>query len=183
MMPSLQLRGRHKGYALAPPLMSNVMPHGCKVIRIDKLTKLLAVFDQFHEAITLLDDPLAKQLAGNWSSLRERYVSPEGAPRSAFAAGMEQGLREMPILLGSMHPDARRQAAEALTDAITAHYPGFLVKDAARLEKIKARGYLRGENEYYLVRHHIDILEGDPNREAELRRCYELVDPFEARGT
>lgn len=151
--------------------------------RVDKLTKLVAVFDQFHQATALLDDPLAKQLAGNWSRLRDRYVRPEGAPRSAFAAGMEQGLRETPMLLVSMQPEARRQAAQALASAITANYPEFLLKDAARLEKVKKRGYIRGENDYYLVRHHIDILEADPSRESELRQCYELVDRFEAKGT
>ena len=150
--------------------------------RIDKLTKLIAVFDQFYSAIGLLGDSVAKQLAGNWVSVRNRYVSPEGAPRSAFAAGMEQGLRETPMLLRSMRPEARKVSADALAAAITAHYPGFLAKDAARLEKIKARGFIRSENEFYLVRHHVDVLEGELGREAELARLYELVGRFEARG-
>ncbi|MDT4329304.1 hypothetical protein ACQE3E_07195 [Methylomonas sp. MED-D] len=151
--------------------------------RVDKLTRLVAVFDQFHNAIAALDDPLAKQLTGNWAGLRNQYVTPNGAPRSAFVAGMEQGLRETPMLLQSMRSETRKLAAEALAAAITTHYPEFLTKDAARLEKITARGSIRGENEYYLVRHHIDILEGEPSREEELRLLYELVDRFEARGT
>ena len=150
--------------------------------RIDKLTRLVAVFDQFYTAIGLLDDSVAEQLAGNWTSVRNRYVSPEGAPRSAFAAGMEQGLRETPMLLGSMRPEARKVASEALATAITAHYPEFLAKDAARLDKIKVRGFIRSENEFYLVRHHVDVLEGELGREAELARLYELVGRFEARG-
>ena len=150
--------------------------------RIDKLAKLIAVFDQFHTAIGLLDDSVAKQLASNWVGIRNRYVSPEGAPRSAFAAGMEQGLRETPMLLGSMRPELRKLAADALAAAITAHYPEFLAKDAARLEKIKARGFIRSENEFYLVRHHVDILEGEPGLEVELSRLNELVGRFEARG-
>ena len=150
--------------------------------RIDKLTKLVAVFDQFYTAIGLLNDSVTEQLAGNWVSVRNRYVSPEGAPRSACAAGMEQGLRETPMLLRSMRPEARKVAADALAAAITAHYPGFLAKDAARLEKIKARGFIRSENEFYLVRHHVDVLEGELGREVELARLYELIGRFEARG-
>lgn len=150
--------------------------------RIDKLTRLVAVFDQFHNAIASLDDPLAKQLAGNWVELRNQCVTPIGAPRSAFVAGMEQGLRETPMLLQSMRPETRKLTAEALASAITMHYPEFLVQDAARLEKIKVRGSIRSESEYYLVRHHVDILEGQPSREEELRLLYELMDRFEARG-
>jgi hypothetical protein len=159
------------------------MPDGRTVARVDKLSRLVAVFDQFHKAIAQLDDPLAKQVAANWASLRDRHVTPEGIPRSALTAGMEQGLRETPMLLGSMRPEARKLAANALAAAITVHYPEFLSKDAARLEKVKARGSIRGESEYYLVRHHVDILEGHSGREEELRVLYELVDRFEARGT
>jgi len=151
--------------------------------RTDKLTKLIAVFDQFHGAIEALDDPLAKRLAANWTEIRSNYLAPTKAPRSAYAAGMEQGLRETPLLLGSMPPPARKAAAEALAVAIAAHYPEFLLKDAAQLERIKVHGSIRGEREFYLVRHHLDILEGDPMRKQELQQWYELVDRFESRGT
>ena len=150
--------------------------------RVDKLAKLVAVFDQFQTAIALLDDPLAKQLADNWATVRNRYVSPEGAPRSAFAAGMEQGLRETPTMLGSMQSESRRLATHALAAAITTHYPEFMAKDAARLDKVKARGLIRSENEFHLVRNYVDLLEGEPSRAAELSQCYELVDRFDAQA-
>lgn len=149
--------------------------------RIDKLSKLIAVFDQFHTAIAPLGDSIAKQLADNWANIRNRYVNPEGASRSAFAAGIEQGLRELPMMLGSMQVEARRDAAEALAAAIVAHYPEFLAKDAARLDKIKGRGFIRSESEFYLVRHHVDLFEGEPGREEEVALCYKLVNHFEAR--
>jgi len=159
------------------------MPQERTLARTDKLTKLVAVFDQFHEAIARLDDPTAKRLVENWAGIRRQYVEPSGAPRSAFASGMEQGLRETPMLLRSMHPEARKCAVHALAAATSAHYPDFLDKDAERLAKIRARGSIRGENEFYLVRHHVDLLEGEPSQEEELRLLYELVDRFEGRGT
>ena len=150
--------------------------------RIDKLTKLVAVFDQFHQDIARLDDPKAKCLADNWAGIRHQYVEPAGAPRSAFAAGMEQGLRETPMLLQSMHPEARKCAVQALAAATSAHYPDFLIKDAERLAKIRARGSIRGESEFYLVRHRVDLLEGEPGHDEELRLLHVLVDRFESRG-
>ncbi|MTW03961.1 hypothetical protein GM668_17920 [Duganella ginsengisoli] len=152
------------------------------LVRTDKLTKLVAVYDQFHEAIAQLDDPAARRLVENWAEIRHRYVEPVGAPRSAFASGMEQGLRETPMLLRSIHREGRKLAAQALAVATSAHYPDFLQKDAERLFKIKARGSIRGENEYYLVRHHVDLLEEDPTQSEELKLLCSLVGKFEARG-
>jgi hypothetical protein len=143
---------------------------------------MVAVFDQFHGAIEVLEDPVAKRLVANWADVRGNYVAPTEAPRSALAAGMEQGLRETPMLLGSMRLEARKAANEALGAAIAAHYPEFLVKDAAQLEKIRLRGSIRGEREFHLVRHRIDILEAEPGWKEDLLQLYELLDRFEARG-
>lgn len=148
----------------------------------DKLAKLVAVFDQFHASVAQLDDPTAKRLAESWAALRHEYVSPTGAPRSAFATGMEQGLREMPMAMQRLPPRLRTRAAQALANAISAHCPEFLVKEEQRLAKIKARGHIRSESEFHLVRHHVDVLEGEPDREQELRQLYELVNRFEVRG-
>jgi len=153
------------------------------VARTDKLTKLVAVFDQFHNVIAQLNDPTAERLVENWAGVRRQYVAPLGAPRSALAAGMEQGLRETPMLLQSMPSEARKSAVQALAEATSSHYPDFLAQDAERLAKIKARGSIRTENEFYLIRHQVDLLEGEPSQEHELRLLYELVDKFEARGT
>lgn len=149
--------------------------------RRDKLAKLVAVFDQFHDAIADLEDPQAKSLVQNWVGIREQYVMPTVAPRSAFAAGMEQGLRETPMLLRSMQPDTRKSAALALAAAISENYPDFLEKDTERIAKVKTRGSIRGESEFYLIRHHVDVLEGAPGNEEELRKLNVLLDGFESR--
>lgn len=151
--------------------------------RTDKLSKLVAVFDQFHDAIAQLDDPKAKRLVESWAGIRHRYIEPSGAPRSAFAAGMEQGLREAPELLESMHPDVRKYAIQALASATSAHFPDFHAKDAERLAKIKERGSIRGEREFYLIRHRVDLLEGNSKQAEELRLLYKLLENFESRGT
>jgi hypothetical protein len=148
------------------------------VPRQDKLSKLVAVFDQFHQELASVEDERAVQLNENWRQVRPRYAQPSGEhPRSALAAGMEQGLRETPMLLKSFNPEVRAKAAKALSAAIRLHYPEFAVKDKERLEKIRARGSIRGENEYYLIRHHIDVLEG--NEAPELSEWYALIERFE----
>ena len=56
------------------------MPQERTLGRIDKLTKLVAVFDQFHDGIARLDDPTAKRLVENWARIRHQYLQPTGAP-------------------------------------------------------------------------------------------------------
>jgi len=157
------------------------MPQECAVARIDKLARLIAAFDQFHGEIAKLEDPTAKRLVNNWTGIRDQYVTATVARRSALAAGMEQGLRETPILMQDMQLEAREFAAHALAAATSTHYPDFVAKEAERLTKIKARSSIRGEAEFYFVRHRIDLLEGDPRQGEELRLLYELADRFEGK--
>ena len=150
--------------------------------RQNKLSKLVAVFDALHAALATVDDKVALQLCENWKKVRTKYVEPSGKhPRSTLASGMEQGLREIPLLLEPMSRVARAEAAKALAAAVIAHYPDFIAKDLARLEEIKSRGRIRGENEFHLARHQVDLLEGDASRTAELQEWYRLIDAFEAR--
>lgn len=169
-----------QGRADEPVATSSIHHEEYALARTDKLTKLIAVCDLFFDAIARLDDPTAKALVENWTHFRHQYVNPIGAPRSALAAGMEQGLREMPMLLKSIPAEARKRAIESLSAAIVARYPDFLAKDAERLARIRARGAIRSENEYCLVRHHVDLLELRPHQEEELRLLYGLIDRFEA---
>jgi hypothetical protein len=159
------------------------MPQERNMVRADKLTKLVAVFDEFHNLIAQLDDPTAKLLVENWAAVRNQYVTPAGVARSSLASGMEQGLRETPELFQSMSCEARKSAVKALAAATSSHYPEFFLKDAQRLAKIKARGSILSQNEYYLVRHQVDLLEGEPTQEPELQLLYELVDRFQAQGS
>jgi len=151
--------------------------------RTDKLSKLVALYDDLHTELATVEDERALRLCESWKKIRPMYAEPTGEhPRSALATGMEQGLRETPMLLKSLPPAMRMQAAKALDVAITTHYPEFTEKEQARMEKIKARGRIRGESEFYLARHQVDVLEGNVQRAQELREWYALVDEFEARG-
>lgn len=152
--------------------------------RTDKLSKLVALYDNLHGELATVEDERALQLCDSWKKARPIYAEPTGEhPRSALAMGMEQGLRETPMLLKSLPPAMRARAAKALERAIATHFPEFSVKEEVRLEKIKARGRIRGENEFYLARHQVDVLEGNAQQRQELAKWYALIDEFEARGT
>ena len=87
----------------------------------------------------------------------------------------------MPDLIGEVDIQWRAAVSKALHDAVAAEYPEFLHLEAVRLEKVLARGKIRTEAEFYLVRHRIDVLEGEPELPEALRTLYALVEAFEAR--
>jgi hypothetical protein len=75
----------------------------------------------------------------------------------------------------------RAPVAAIYRSAVTSHLPDFFAKDVEKFEKIRARGKIRTEAEFYLVRHHIDEAEGARDH-ALLRELYGLVDAYEGRS-
>jgi hypothetical protein len=148
-----------------------------------RLAKLIAVFDRFYESITNASGDGAVEWVGYWDKLRPTYVNPPpGVTRSQLSGGLAQGLLEMPLLFGDMPASERRVFSMAYKSAIEAEYPEFLQAQQDRLEKIVAKGRISNESQFYLVRHAIDLLEGDPARTDELSKLYRLVEQFERRG-
>jgi len=151
-----------------------------------KSEKLFAAYARFAQAVSDIPDLKARELsmvaAGVPAFVAE--VGAQGAKQtsSQIVAGLEQGLREMPALIDDVDVQWRAAVSKALHDAVAAEYPEFLQIETARLEKIVARGKIRTKAELYLVRHQIDVLEGEPELPAGLGRLYALVGAFEAGG-
>jgi hypothetical protein len=150
--------------------------------KLDKLAKLVAVFDEFHQSISILQDERALQLCTNWNDSRQKFANPSGEySRSALAQGMEQGLRETPMLMKSLPPKSRLIAAKALSVSLRSHFPDFLVKEAERLNKVRTRGSIKNDSEYYLVRYQVDVLEGSIGSEGEVNILQKLIGCYEGK--
>ena len=149
-----------------------------------KYDKLFNVFEQFHASIPELSDRRLSELRDAWILAKTKYEEflSAGESKSRLAAGLEQGLREMPLLLADLETKSRSQAVAALRSAVLRFYPEFAVKETERLEEILNAGKIRGESQFYLVRHRIDELEGSSDSGTLLSELYRLVDEFEARS-
>lgn len=151
-----------------------------------KSEKLVAAYARFAQAVSSIPDEKAWELcrvaAGVPAFVAEARSRTPKPTSAQIATGLEQGLREMPALVGEVDIHWRGAVSKALHDAIAAEYPEFLHLETARLEKVMARGKIRTEAEFYLVKHWIAVLEGEPELSGQLRGLYALVETFEIRG-
>ncbi len=151
-----------------------------------KTERIFAAYERFGAAIASIPDTHAQTLyrtsAGARAFVSEVRARDPKITRSQAGAGLEQGLREAPLLIQAVAPEWRTAVARAFYEALAHDYPDFLAQEAERLQKVLARGKIRSEAEYYRIRHEIDIVEGEPSRKGELQDLYGLIDAFEARA-
>jgi hypothetical protein len=146
------------------------------------------IHDRFNDELLKCNDPQAAMLAQNWIDAKAKFANWLNDPmkkvsRSSMVSGMEQGLRDMLILLGSFPIPARERLIKAFRPILQEEAPDFLSGDAAKLIRIVKRGRLRNESEYYLVRHRLDEIEGHDEHRAETTVLVGLLDSFEAIGS
>ncbi len=153
---------------------------------MSKVEKLCAASEAFADAIKGIPDERVKQLYDTFAGVRVfvakvRTFVPKPTS-SQIASGLEQGWRELPILIQGLPRQWRTMLSMAWSDATHKHYSEFYAKEHQVLQKILDRGKIRGEREYYRIRHEIDILEGESGERAALLTLYTLVNAYERPG-
>jgi hypothetical protein len=152
-------------------------------MQITKLQKLVATYERFGADIADIPDQLVQQLRHTSSSVRgsvSALLAGDGAPKpSQVASGLEQGLRETPDLIAAVSAQWRPAVAKAFCNAVVTEYPDFFSKDSLRLDKVLARGHIKTESEFYLVRYFVDALEGEPDSLARLQQLNAMLGAYE----
>ena len=149
-----------------------------------KFDRLTAVLDDFHRQLESEQHEFIVRLNQSWALAKRDYAQALQAgvvTKSVIASGIEQGIRETPLLLQALPEQVRVFASQALSSALQRHAPDVQAKELVRLERIIARGKIKGESEYYLVRHHIDTLEGTTEGSTLLSTLYALEDAFHSQ--
>jgi len=97
--------------------------------------------------------------------------------------GLREGIRDAFAMLELSYPASARAAAWDRLRAAAGSVAGLLeARDAKQLARIRKRGRIRTEDEYHLVRAHVDRLEGQrPQNDALLRELWRLVDDASPR--
>ncbi|NRQ41688.1 hypothetical protein HRH59_03770 [Rheinheimera sp. YQF-2] len=150
-----------------------------------KLETLVNVYKELAEELGKLNSPELEPLLNSWSvslgQVNEIISNPDNAIKpSQLASGFEQGLRDMHLMLSDLNVQYRSPAIGVFYKIVGLHLPGFFQKSKAQLQRIVAKGQIKNENEWYLVRHRVDEIECQLNNEAELAVLNELLGNFEA---
>ncbi len=148
-----------------------------------KYDKLLALNKKIGENFSAIDHPGMQYLAtlfgrageDDFDEIKKKEPS---VTRSEIAAGMEQGIRDLAMMLPAQDVEIRSAALSAFRDALSSEYPEFIERDKQRLAKVLDRGHIRSENEYYLLQSRLDEIEGDPQHEEETQRLWEIMDNY-----
>lgn len=154
-------------------------------MRSKKLETLVNVYKELAEELGKLNSPELEPLLNGWSVSLDQVneiISNADNPikPSQLASGFEQGLRDIHVMLGDLNAQHRSSAIKVFYKIVGLHLPSFFQKSKAQLHRIVAKGRIKNENEWYLVRHRVDEIECQPNNEAELAVLNELLGKFEA---
>ena len=147
-----------------------------------KYEKLFAVYEDLTTAIADIQEPVVSSLCSSWQASKSAYEQAlkAGIGKSQIASGLEQGLRELPMLLREVENGKRAQVSTILHSSVARNFPEFFRQDASLLAAIIERSKIRNAREYYAVRHRIDELEGDTDTFDECNLLYKLVDQFDS---
>src|SRR5437868_243121 len=97
------------------------------ITKRSKVEKLIATFEHFAEAIYSIEDVRAQELYKIASDVQAFVArARESSPRpksSAIVSGLEQGLRETPLLISGIAAKWRPQVSIALHESLVSEYP------------------------------------------------------------
>ena len=153
--------------------------------RRSQFDALSAVYSRFIGELKSCGHPsalwMAESLEQSNSKMSEWLSDPtSGITRSKLAAGMKQGLRDFPLGLRDYPKPVGPRLMSALRTIIQEEAPDLLADEREKLSRILKRGRVRNEDEFYLVRHRVDEIEGHAEHQSELAGLLKLLDEFEA---
>jgi hypothetical protein len=110
-----------------------------------KYEKLFAVYEEFTSAVADVNDLVIVALCSSWKSAKNTYehALESGVRRSQIASGMEQGLREMPMVLRAVEYGKRAKVLRILHDSVAKDFPEFFRQDAPLLAAIVERSKIK----------------------------------------
>ena len=153
-------------------------------MRSQKLRALFCVYAELIDELGKINDSKLHVLVDGWViSLREsqNYLDDPDIPikPSQLVSGFEQGLLETPQLLLELPEQYRASSMKIFYFVVQKHIPGFFDKQQKALERVVTKGIIKNENEWYLVRARMDLIEGLNSNEEEFDMLHELLLKYE----
>jgi hypothetical protein len=150
--------------------------------------ELLKQYRAICAAIRKLDIPQGNQFLQIFEASLAQYdkmlaATPRRSPPSKIAVGLRQGLREMPLvlegILAGVAPADRAAIQAALESSLPDRSEKFPEKEQERAREVMKRCAIRNDDEWYLLRWHLDAIEGRPAHQDDIKALNRLLDAYE----
>jgi hypothetical protein len=96
--------------------------------------------------------------------------------------GLRAARNDLLAMTSAASPSQRKQLDELLRQRAGTTLLALQDKQRARIARIRARGKVTSEEQYYLVREHVEFLSGDPAAAAEVGELSAMIHDFEERA-
>jgi hypothetical protein len=126
----------------------------------------LAIIDVVGRAEDLgeLGPKMRQTIAGAWEAQNLR--------------GMREVVRDLRGMLAALPPQARKAVSQELERTAGPALGNLDVTDKTAIEAALHRGLIRNDREYFLLRSHLERLESDPARVAEVDSVVRLLESY-----
>lgn len=143
-------------------------------LKQEHLDELRRLHDQ---SVAILDgvgqvEPEFTSSVGRWKLIFATALSSQNLRGTRMAA------RDLRGMLKALKPKDRRQVLEYVKSTTGQALEEEVSKDAVKARQILARGRIRNDTEYYLLRGRLDEIEGEPELADEERDLQRLIDGY-----
>jgi|SRR6516225_7438685 hypothetical protein len=148
-----------------------------------EILDLLQRFDAVLAIVRKVNSPDAdKYLEITGQSLRQiraqLRMSPRPVPLAKVLTGLRQGLRELPLVFGSVLADASPSDRERIAKAINGSASPAFLQEQDKARDVMRRGVIRAEEEWYVLRWRLDQIEAEDAHQQESTLLRNLLDAY-----
>jgi len=140
---------------------------------LEELRKLHSQTVALLDGLARVDPPFADS-AGRMKAVMD------GALSMQDLRGLREAARDIRGLLDSVSPSQRREVLTHVESTTGQPLEREHEKDKAAADRILARGKIRNDREYYLLRAYLEHLEGGINNDERQNALAQLIDSYRA---
>ena len=96
--------------------------------------------------------------------------------------GLQMMFNDLVAMIPAATPAERRELDSQLQDQAGVSLGSLLERQFAQVDRLLQRGKLTSEQQYYLVREHVDFIADDPGRAEDVAKLYALLEAYEVRA-
>jgi hypothetical protein len=140
-----------------------------KQLELESLYRIVGTIADWFDGIAT--DPASGGMAGH---MRRAYDERD-------LAGLRMACNDLVEMTNAATPQQRRQLDMLLRDRANTTLEALSAKKTERIKRLRARGKLTSEEQYYLVREHAEFIANVPERAEEFQHLISMMHAYEDR--